>query len=121
MTPRSRLTGAAAAAAAATAAANASAVKRFSAVVAGLDAHVHDASLAWKKAVWDSTLEGTRLEELIGARDALSGQLVAVTADCEAQRNALLARVWRALAAVWAAQIQRVGALERVIADGAAR
>lgn len=86
---------------------NAVAVKRFSAMIATLDGNVHDSSVEWKKRVWESTMAQTRLDELTGARDALMEQLVGVTAETAARRSALLGRVWRALAAVWSAQVGR--------------
>lgn len=101
------------------AAANASAVKRFSAQIASLDSAVHESSGVWKRRVWESTLASTRLQELTDARDALSKQLVAVTSETEARRAALLGRVWRALSAVWAAQVGRRRAAIECLADAA--
>ena len=92
-------------------------MKRFSAHIASLDAAVHDSSGAWKKRVWEATLAATRCAELAEARDALSAQLVGVTADTEARRAALLGRVWRALSAVWAAQVGRQDAALACLAD----
>ena len=93
----------------------ADAIKRFSASLAALDSAVHEASQAWKVAVWEATMASTRLEELEQARDALGAQLVDVTSDTEARRNALLVATWRALAAVWACQLGRGGAAAKCL------
>jgi hypothetical protein len=91
------------------------AIKRASATLAQLDSAMHEASQAWKLCVWEATMASTRLEELLGARNALSAQLVDVTAETEARRNALLLATWRALSAVWALQLGRVEAAKRCL------
>ena len=124
----SRRGGSAAAAAAASASASAplgsppaphstsvAAIKKFSASLAALDNSVHEASQAWKLSVWEATMASTRLEELQEARNALSAQLVDVTSDTEARRNALLVATWKALAAVWAWQLGRADAAQKCL------
>jgi DNA polymerase-3 subunit gamma/tau len=89
------------------------AVKKFSAFLAAQDTAVHEASVAWKRGVWEATLASTQVEELRAAQAALSAQLVDVTNDAAGRRNALLTASWRALAVVWAAQVGRLDAARR--------
>lgn len=80
------------------------AIKRYSSVLASLDEQVHEASTAWKRAVWEYTMEVTKLDELKGARDALMSSLVEVTTMGTVTKEGLLNRTYKTLINLWKAQ-----------------
>lgn len=85
------------------------AVKRYSSLLSALDEQVHEASAAWKKAVWNHTMEVTKLDELSSARDALMTSLVEVSSVARAQRESLLRRSYGVLVDLWRAQNELQG------------
>jgi hypothetical protein len=83
------------------------AVKRFSGVLSNLDEQVHEASGQWKRAVWAHTMEATKLDELMAARDALMRSVVEVSAGARTHRRDLVRRLYSALVDLWRAQQKR--------------
>jgi hypothetical protein len=68
----------------------AAAVKRYSILLSGIDAQVHEASAAWQRCVWAHTMEQTRVSELQQAKDALMTSLVEVSNQANLKQSMLL-------------------------------
>ena len=86
-------------------------VNRYAALLSSIDAGVHDASTAWKTAVWEHTLATTRRDELADAAAALMAQLVSLTNGAEAAKAELATRVLHDLTALWLEGARRAGVL----------
>lgn len=84
--------------------ATAATLKRYGAQLSALDEEIAAASSAWKSAVWASTLEAVRVDELHTVAQALMAQLVEVTDTVERTKAQLLERVWVTLGRAWQAQ-----------------
>lgn len=82
----------------------AAAVKRYSILLSGIDAQVHEASAAWQRCVWAHTMEQTRVSELQQAKDALMTSLVEVSNQANLKQSMLLSRSLYALKVLWRAQ-----------------
>jgi len=82
----------------------AAAVKRYSILLSGIDAQVHEASAAWQRCVWAHTMEQTRVSELQQAKDALMNSLVEVSNQATIKQSLLLSKSLHALNLLWRAQ-----------------
>lgn len=80
---------------------HAQAVKRFSALLSGLDQQLKEAGVQWRAAVWSSTLIETRADEMRHVTDALMAQLIAMSNQAEGDKAFLFRRLWFALSIVW--------------------
>jgi len=77
------------------------AVKRYSILLSGIDAQVHEASAAWQRCVWAHTMEQTRVSELQQAKDALMSSLVEVSNQANLKQELLLTNALHALKKLW--------------------